>query len=336
MHSRKTLEEKRESNYKDACFNGYCPSIAERNNKRIKELANRLKAKSDKETLTNVLDWQNRNVVFWFERYPLSEAIWGPIFGFILVTVIFFRVNPSIWFLSSSVLLSVMVTSLSVAIYMVHIHRRLPLKQVFNIFPLSLPINSMLDNKLGVCGDYAKLTACLLLNIYPEKEIYFVHARSHVATGIVVGNKLYVLDKYLPLATIDKWHDKWNKSWFSPKKVEKVKENYMEKGKLGSLLSETRSSELDKDRIEKELERRLSIGRSMNDTKGDSIKLFQWKKGVILYDDDELVNYSLTQRLRNVITNEMIDVKKITKLSVEKKKNDLIFTVELKANYRNN
>lgn len=34
---------------------------------------------SDRETLTNVLDWQNRNMVFWFERYPLSETTPGPL-----------------------------------------------------------------------------------------------------------------------------------------------------------------------------------------------------------------------------------------------------------------
>ena len=37
----------------------------------------------------------------------------------------------------------------------------------------SISMNFLLENKLGVCRDYAKLTACLLLNIYPNAEIYF-------------------------------------------------------------------------------------------------------------------------------------------------------------------
>jgi len=43
MHLRKTPEEKQRSNYKEACEKGYCPSLAERENNRIRELANRLK-----------------------------------------------------------------------------------------------------------------------------------------------------------------------------------------------------------------------------------------------------------------------------------------------------
>ena len=54
-------------------------------NSEIKQLANRLKAVSDKETLTNVLEWQDRNIVFWFERYPLSHIL--------LVSIVFFAVS---------------------------------------------------------------------------------------------------------------------------------------------------------------------------------------------------------------------------------------------------
>ena len=76
MASNKKREKKSKENYENACWKGYCPSLAERENSRIKELANRLNnGTSDKEVLTNVLEWQDRNIVFWFERYPLSLAI---------------------------------------------------------------------------------------------------------------------------------------------------------------------------------------------------------------------------------------------------------------------
>jgi predicted transglutaminase-like protease len=328
MRIRKTPEEKLKSNYGEACFRGYCPSLKERENLRIKELSNRLKATSYKETLTNVLDWQNRNVNFWTERMHLFTAIWSLILGIVAVSPLFISYR-SIWFWCSTVLLLVLATFLLIAVYTVHSIRKLPLKQLVNMLLPSMSIDSILDNKLCVCRDYAKLTATLLFNIYPEKEIYFVHARDHVATGIKVEKQLYVLDKYLPLATIDKWHDKWNKSWFSPKKVEKVKGSYIETVKLPSLLSNKSSSKLDVAVIENNLERLLNVQRSMEDVKGNSIKLLQWKKGVFLYDDEELVNYSLSQRLKTVISKEMIDVSNVKHLVVDRKKNDLIFRVEL-------
>jgi hypothetical protein len=47
---------------------------------------------------------------------------------------------------------------------------------LWNTFVLSISTNFFLKNKLGVCKDYAKLTACLLFKIYPDAELHFVHA----------------------------------------------------------------------------------------------------------------------------------------------------------------
>jgi hypothetical protein len=131
MHLRKTPEEKQRSNYKEACGKGYCPSLAERENSRISELTNRLKSMSDRETLTNVLDWQNTNVVFWFERYPLSQAIWVPLLCIFAISPIYITFR-AIWFWCLIILLSVSATSSLIAIYMIRSYRRLPLKQIVN------------------------------------------------------------------------------------------------------------------------------------------------------------------------------------------------------------
>lgn len=328
MPFKKMRKEKSKSNYKYACWQGYCPSLAERENSRIKELANRLNATSDKEVLTNVLEWQNRNIVFWFERYPLSFAILGAILA-LLVTSLFLMLNAPIWFWCFTVLVSMIATLSSIAIYMIHSYRKLPLKQLFNIFPPSISINSILENKLCVCRDYAKLTACLLFNIYPEKEIYFVHARGHVATGIMVEKKLYILDKYLPVATIDKWHERWHKGKFSDKTIERIKGTCLESVDLNCLLSETSSSKLDTDKLANEMKRLLSIQRPTDDKKSASLKILQWKKGAILYEDDEIVNYSLAQRLKMIISGEMLDVNHVANIEIDLKKDDLIFRVEL-------
>ena len=214
---------------------------------------------------------------------------------------------------------------------MIHSYRKLPLRQLFNIFPLSISINSILENKLCVCRDYAKLTACLLFNIYPEKEIYFAHAPSHVATGIMVEKKLYILDKYLPVATIDKWHERWHKGKFSDKTIERIKGTCLESVDLNCLLSKTSSSKLDTDKLANEMKRLLSIQRSTDDTKSASLKILQWKKGVILYEDDEIVNYSLAQWLRIQISAEMIELSQIVNLEITQDEDDLRFQIKYKS-----
>jgi len=345
MASNKTRERKSRKNYKYACWRGYCPSLTERENSRIRELAKRLNATSDKEVLTNVLEWQDRNIVFWFERYPLSFAILvvavlGVAIAFLVEDPLLILIAPTL-FKCLIVLVSVFVTLSLIAIYMVHSYRKLPLKQLFNIFPFSVSINSILENKLCICRDYAKLTACLLFNIHPEMEIYFVHAPSHVATGMIVDKKLYILDKWLPVVTIDRWHERWHKCKFSEKTVEKVKGMCLESVDLNCLLSKTNSPKLDtarlasereRARLADELKRRLSIQSSTVDTEGVSFKIMQWKKGAILYEDDEIVNYSLARRLKMLISREMLDVNRVTNIKIDRKKDDLIFRVDLKSN----
>jgi predicted transglutaminase-like protease len=151
-----------------------------------------------------------------------------------------------------------------------------------------------------------------------------------VAVAIKAEGKTYVLDKYLPLATIDKWHNKWNKKWYSPKKVEKINENRLEPAKLSGLLSNETPTELDKVKIASEMKRLLNINKYADNPEGGTIKLMQWKKGAILYDDDEIVSYSLAQRLKTIMANEMIEANMIGNLEVDQKKNDLIFRLSLK------
>ncbi len=56
-------------------FRGYWPTSDEIENNKVKSLANRLKAESYKETLTNILEWQDRNIVFWTERHPILSLL---------------------------------------------------------------------------------------------------------------------------------------------------------------------------------------------------------------------------------------------------------------------
>jgi predicted transglutaminase-like protease len=193
-------------NYELAChLRGYCPTLKEIENSEIKKMANRLKAISDKETLTNVLEWQDRNIVFWSERWPLSDI------SVVLVIVIFLCFFSARALIPNSQVLwwiivplaSCAITVFSIIVILLKQIRKIPVwNGLKNTFAWSMSMNALLENKLGVCRDYAKLTACLLLNIYSDAEVYFVHALQHVATGIVIKNELYMLDKQLPIVTI--------------------------------------------------------------------------------------------------------------------------------------
>lgn len=59
-------------------------------NPELRKLADRLKGDTEKETLTNILEWQDRNIKFWWERWPfdLSLTILIP-FSTLLVLLIF-------------------------------------------------------------------------------------------------------------------------------------------------------------------------------------------------------------------------------------------------------
>ena len=72
-------------NYKFACWSGHCPTPGEIQNNELKSLANRLKGRSYGETLTNILDWQERNIEFWTERHPLRSIFLNFVAGVIII-----------------------------------------------------------------------------------------------------------------------------------------------------------------------------------------------------------------------------------------------------------
>ncbi len=72
-------------------------------------------------------------------------------------------------------------------------------------FEVSIPLHTVLKYKLAVCKDYAKLTAVLLYNLFPDNSIYFISIPRHVAAGIEINGKLYVLDQKLPVMTLNGW-----------------------------------------------------------------------------------------------------------------------------------
>ncbi|MEM4676203.1 MAG: transglutaminase-like domain-containing protein, partial [Nitrososphaerota archaeon] len=72
-----------------------------------------------------------------------------------------------------------------------------------------IPLREILEYKLAVCSDYAKLLASILVNLYPDRNIYFLRIPRHVATAIEFEGKLYVLDQRLPIMSLDAWMRRW-------------------------------------------------------------------------------------------------------------------------------
>ena len=335
---------------------GYCPTIDEINNSKVRNLASRLKADSYKESLTNILEWQNRNIEFWTERYPISTLLLAMlqfIFWICVAIAVLFSVGVLllvilqipivlIWFIEIitlfiqnielffAIFASSGVTMLVVIICVLHSNRKFPWKKILNVlknvFMPSISIDFLLGNRLGVCKDYAKLTACLLLNMYPNAKVYFVTAPRHVATGINVENRLYMLDQRLPILTIDRWieyrkHRKSDKiERFDPdnKTLEKVdKRLFIHAGKA--------KTEIDTEKLARKLIRLLNIKERIADESAQVEIL--WKNGVILYEEDEFVDYSLARWLKMKISNELIKTSQITRIEVNSQQNDLMFLI---------
>ena len=229
-----------------------------------------------------------------------------------------------------TIMLTGTVLILAVMMQIIHSNRKIPiLEGLRNAFSFSININFLLEKKLGVCRDSAKLTASLLLNIYPDAEIYFASAPSHVATGIVVENRLYMLDQRLPILTIDGW----KKYRHLKGKLHKLGNKSIEEVNPEVFLSKTSNKSPDTQTLAKLTQTMidlLKIKEQTNDT-SDLIATVRLKKGMILYQDDALVNYSILRWLQTRISMELIDLSQISKLEVVSEKDDIVFLIHFRG-----
>jgi len=350
--------------YRFSCFRGYCPTSGEIENSEIKSLASRLKADSYRETLTNILEWQEKNMEFWTERHPMVTLFWyiwlifaviGPLFiavffySSLLLTVLnsqtvvlVWLIQIAVWFIQNiwwlfAIFASSAVTILVTMIFILHSNRKFPWKKIpsclKNIVKPSISMNFLLENKLGVCRDYAKLTACLLSNIYPNAEIFFASAPDHVATGINIENRLYMLDQRLPILTKDKWNN-----YRKPRKSDRIEKfdpikKTLQKDKRTFLQAKDKS-ELNTKKLAKRMTELLNIKEQPND-KAISLQKstpILWKNGAIVYEENEMVEYSLARWLETKISSELIRINQITRIEISRQKDDLTFLIRFSQN----
>jgi predicted transglutaminase-like protease len=234
-----------------------------------------------------------------------------------------------------AILASSTITILATMISILRSNRKFPWKEVprclKNVFWPNISMNFLLENKLGVCRDYAKMTACLLSNIYPNAEIYFASAPGHVATGINIENRLYMLDQRLPILTIDRWND-----YRKPKKSDTIErfdpiKKTLHKADKRTFLQTKDKPEPNTEKLAKRMTELLNI-KEQPDDKTISLQKpipIPWKNGARLYEENEMTDYSLARFLAKKISSELVKISQITKIETSCDKDDLIFQIHV-------
>lgn len=295
---------------------GYCPSDAEVRSREVRNLAKQLKGKSEKETLVNVLDWQERNIRFWEARWPFVPAFIA-FFGATIILLISNHSYPEFYPASIAWIATITgggtVAVVIVILLSLHNMRILNLETLVNMVKPGISLPFFIKNKLGICRDYAKLTAALLLNLYPTSDICFSSKLGHVAAGIRVRNKIYILDQGLPIRTIEGWDRLWKM-----RKLERLTRNGLEKIKKRDVLTDETRQALDTSLLTKRLSKLLNINGGKTKSKSEVLPIRNFRKFKLYYEDDDIINYSFARLIKNIVGNEYLGNGKITKLDIKK------------------
>jgi predicted transglutaminase-like protease len=353
----------------------FLPNSDELENKGVIELLERLKGKSKKETLSNLLEWQNRNIIFWTDRMYYSLILYllliisvyflpvndvtKNILAFILVlmgivnftlmlsygitliatilifTLWVFSVNPlqaqKFYPVAQLVILSLIFGAfLALVGYLTlkysALKSRIPGFELKDTFNVSLQVDKILKYRLAVCKDYAKLTAVLLHNLFPNSQIYFISIPWHVATGIEVNGKLYFLDQKLPVLTLDSWLRVWNRKTATIYQLKVLdlknrKKLVLEKRGIAKLANHSMSVNTEK--LTEEATKQLKINRtSQKETSASKIPFLNFVK---CYDDEEIVVYSMARAIKLKLENELCsNFENIEKIEIKQDEEDLI------------
>ena len=165
----------------------------------------------------------------------------------------------------------------------------------------NMPIEKVIKYKIGVCKDYAKLTACLLSNLYNKNKIYFAFSPGHVTAGIEINDRIYVLDQVLPIWSLERWGSKYNKKKteytlmnFKRGKPHPIKQPPLISHKINAKIN---IAELSKDAIGilkiKQSNERISYK--------EKIPL----KKAYFYEADDIIKYSFLRALKNKVYKEL-------------------------------
>lgn len=307
---------------------GTVPTAEEIANKKISDLASRLKSDSINKTLTNILEWEEKNLTFWLERFPMPQIFYAFLIGLIVSSVFlytgFIRGSGDLFYGSLvffALFLGMIIAFLVMILVTICYGRGLKANQFWSILKSSISVDDIIENRLCVCRDYSKFTACLLLNL-PESEIVFAHTSNHAAVGIYSNNQLYILDQKLPILTMSQW-DKREKSKEKIHKFRNGKTELINNTFKASTDYANHSENDRKEYLKSELSRLLGLPVEWNNNEIKAVKKIKWKHGANLYQlNDDLVNYSLARKIQKDISGELVDLKRVTIIIQENERND--------------
>ncbi|MEM3370924.1 MAG: transglutaminase-like domain-containing protein [Candidatus Woesearchaeota archaeon] len=258
-------------------------------------------------------------------------------FVFLILTIpsITISSNFLILFIALSFILGAFISSiLSIYFKYRNIKRFIPDFDMGDTFKLSLPVEKILKYRLSICRDYAKLTAALLLSIYPKNEVYFLLIPSHVAVGIKKDNNIFVIDQKLPILTFNSWKEKWKKR-FNKKRLNieifkiylKNKDIEIQPIKEKNIIEQ--KTILDIKKLNKNLSSLLNID-EVKEKKKPSLEI-PIKNILPLIQNEELIEKSLFEFIKNKIEDELVgNIKNLKGIHLEKRNDDLIIKLWLK------
>jgi len=385
------------------------PVLEDINNESVKRLAERLKGRSDKETLTNILEWQEKNILYWADRWYTYWSIIFIVLFVIFSALLFVKFSASflialigensliLEFILFAIIVLTAITAI-IAIYNLKIFLKffifilfiyylpvtvlelalfaqnrieltssisifvgvaigaflssfliflillafLKLKyrgirasnpefSLWDTFKPSLPVGKILGYRLAICRDYAKLTAALLLNLYPSSEIYLIAIPRHVAAGIKFNRKVYVLDQKLPVASLERWLSVWkekrNKKKLKANVYRLIQNKELKAEKVGRVMDKDFIPEVNLERLTNAVVAEMGAKQVSERSRPDlEIPL---KNFAIYYEPDEIVEFSLIRAIKNKIESEFCgNLDKISKIEILQDKNDLILRVK--------
>lgn len=360
----------------------FLPNSDELENKDVAELLERLKGVSEKETLSNLLEWQEKNISFWIDRmyyflilyfllivsvyfFPLNYVtknilaltlilmgvvnfIFTISYGMTLIIAILlfvvwiFSVNPlqaqKFYPVVQLVTLSLIFGAfLALVGYLIlkysALKSRIPGFKLKDTFKISLEVNIILKYKLAVCKDYAKLTAVLLYNLFLNNPIYFILIPRHVAAGIEINGKMYILDQKLPVTTLDGWLRVWNRkiaTIYQLKISESNGKKKLELEKRGIAKLTNPSAHINTEKLTEEVARLIGINQVIQDGR-TIVKIPLLSKLAKSYEDDEIVIYSMARTIKLRLENELCSsFENIEKIEIKQSDSNLIVLAYLR------
>ncbi len=324
-----------------------CPSPEDLESEELRMLAKKLKGDSEKETLTNILEWQEKNIQYWKEKF-ICPIIFISVLLIILFSLFGANVLNELIFLIRLLVVAVFLVLLFLtASYWLHFREyQVSIREILgDTFRFSLPVDKILEYQLAVCKDYAKLTAALLFNIYPDSKVYFIAVPLHIAVMVKLRGRYYILDKKLPVLTMDKWFAKNNHLMrLSLRKIAVTYVSELRRESEGMpvdiefknyekiSMSDFSEKPINTEKLTKEVTKLLKISQTPQKEEPD-FKITM-PNFATYYEDDEIVIYSMARAIKNKLESEFCgNTDKISRIEITQNGKDLIVKVYLLDNY---